>query len=597
MVPEELTTAQQVRGVAYAAIGVHLILKAWVLIPAWFYSDDFIFLEDALKHPLTPDFLLTPHESQLMPLGVAISSVVAHSGPYNWLLAATITLLLQAVAAVSCLVMLRTLFGDRWAILLPLGFYLFSTMGIEALTWWAAALNAVPIHIAFFLLVTCVIRWTRERRARWALGSGAALLLAVVSGPRGLVMVVPVGLLLLFFYTPGRWSARPWQLVRTHAVLLSPLVLVGAAYLVVYADSTPSPVKAEGSAPALAIAKNLIGTSWLTSLVGGPWRWDEYNPPMSRPDPPGVLYVLAGLALLTVVVMAARRGARVAYAALGILGAQLLLTCLALVYGRGLQLGANAGLMTRYLTDTLPVTTLVLGLLLLPATGATIRSRPVRIRGRWRTAAGCATAVFLVGSVVSTVAYASAWHRDYPAREYVGNARGSLTSESSVIAEIEVPHLVQSRLSYPHNLPSRLLYPLGDVVRTTYRGNDVRILDDHGVHRQAAVFPSATSPPGPVRDCGYRLAAGSRKTTRITLDTTVANPFWWISMGYLSSGNSDVEVFLDGRKVDDIRVQNGLHTYFLRGEGPLTTIELRSLTDDVTVCVDSVRVGDLVPVS
>ena len=97
LVPEELSHAQQVRGVAYGLIGLHLILKAWVLLPAWFYSDDFIFLEDALKNRPTPDFLLTPHDSQLMPLGVAISWVVAHAGPYNWLLAASITLLLQAV--------------------------------------------------------------------------------------------------------------------------------------------------------------------------------------------------------------------------------------------------------------------------------------------------------------------------------------------------------------------------------------------------------------------------------------------------------------------------------------------------------------------
>ena len=505
MVPEDLSPAQQIRGAAYGLIGLHLILKAWVLIPAWFYSDDFIFLEDALKNRVTPDFLLTPHDSQLMPLGVAISWVVAHAGPYNWLLAASITLLLQAVAAISCLAMLRTLFGDRWAVLAPLGFYLFSAMGIEAMTWWAAALNAVPIQIAFFLLVTSVVRWARERRARWALASGAALTLAVISGPRGLVMIIPVGLLLLLFFTPGRWWTRPWRLVRTHAALVVPLALVGVAYLVVYADSTPSPVEAQGSAPALAIGRNLVGTSWLTSLVGGPWRWDEYNPPMSRPDPPSVLYAVAGLAALALVVMAVRRGARVAFAALTILLAQLLVTYLALVYGRGLQLGANAGLMTRYLTDTLPVTALVLGLLLLPVREATMTSRPAQVRGRWRTFAGAAIAVFLVGSLVSTVSYASAWHRDYPAREFVDNARMSLASEPAVIAELEVPNLVQSRLSYPNNLPSNLLYPMGDAIRTAYRGNDIRILDDQGVHRQAAVFASATSRPGPVRDCGFAV--------------------------------------------------------------------------------------------
>jgi hypothetical protein len=251
-------------------------------------------------------------------------------------------------------------------------------------------------------------------------------------------------------------------------------------------------------------------------------------------------------------------------------------------------------LMTRYLADTLPVTALVLGLLMLPVEGATIAARSVRMPGYWRTFAGAAAAVFIVGSVVSTVAYASGWHRDYPAREFVDNARSSLASEPAVIAEREVPDPVQARLSYPHNLPSRLLYPLGEAIATTYRGNDIRVLDDHGVHRQAAVFASAASGPGPIRDCGYAVRD---RLTRIRLDTTVANPFWWMSIGYLSSGTGDLEVYLDGEKTDAIRVQNGLHTYFMRGEGLLATIDLRSVTGDVAVCVDAIRVGDLVPVS
>ena len=195
---------------------------------------------------------------------------------------------------------------------------------------------------------------------------------------------------------------------------------------------------------------------------------------------------------------------------------------------------------------------------------------------------------------MSTVAYASAWHRDYPARAFVDNARSSLTSEPAVIADLEVPNNVQARLSYPHNLPSRLLYPMGSGVDATYRGNDIRILDDEGIHRQAAIFASATSRPGPVRDCGYRV---SDRAVRIRLDKTVPNPFWWVAIGYLSSADADLEVRLDGTKVDDIHVQNGLHTYFMRGEGPLDTVTLRSTSDNVTVCVDTVRVGDLVPVS
>jgi len=133
----------------------------------------------------------------------------------------------------------------------------------------------------------------------------------------------------------------------------------------------------------------------------------------------------------------------------------------------------------------------------------------------------------------------------------------------------------------------------GDI-RTAYRGNDLRVLDEEGRHRQAAVFASAVSRRGPVRDCGYAVKS---RATRIRLDTTVTNPFWWMAVGYLSSGSGEVEVRLDGKQAGVMKVQNGLHTYYLRGEGELTTIELRSATANLTVCVDTVRVGDLVPIS
>lgn len=594
LLPEDLSLAHRLRLVACALISVSMIVKAWVLLPGWFYSDDFIFLDDALNHPLSADFLLTPHDSQLMPVGVAISWVVAHAGAYNWLLAASITIALQLAAALACFVMLRTLFGDRWAVLVPLTFYLFTAMSLEAVSWWAAALNAVPIHIAFFLLVTCVTRWARERTWPWALGSGLSLLLAAASGPRGLVMLVPVGLLVLCFLTPGTWWSRPWRAVRLHAALIVPLIVVGAGYLAVYASTTPSPVEAQGSAPAGPIAKNLLATSWLTSLVGGPWRWTEYNPPMSRPDPPVVLYVLATIAVLALVVTAFRRGRSATLAALLVMAAQLTVTYLAIVFGRGLQLGAGAGLMTRYLNDTLIVTTLVMGLLLMPVVGGQLASRPARATGRRQVAVGGMAAVFVVGSLVSTLDYASAWHRDYPARAFVENARSSLGAEPTVIAQIEVPNIVQSRLSYPNNLPARLLAPLGRTVDARYHGNDLQVLDDDGVARQASVFASTDAAPGPDAGCGHRVAD---RPASITLRKEVPNPFWWMTVGYLASADGTVDVRVDGARLGTMDVEAGLHTYFVRGEGPFRTVGLASRTDDLTVCVDSVRVGDLVPVS
>ena len=171
LVPAHLSVAQRVRLTAYAMIVASLGLKAWVVLPAWFYSDDFRFIEDAHTHGLSIDFLFTPHDSQLMPVGVAISWLIARrtairgSPPHHRPGVA-------GVSALACLLMLRTLFGDRWGILLPLGLFLVSPMGLEAGIWWSASLDALPMQIAFFLLVTCV-RCGRERRRSGSLARAA----------------------------------------------------------------------------------------------------------------------------------------------------------------------------------------------------------------------------------------------------------------------------------------------------------------------------------------------------------------------------------------------------------------------------------------
>jgi hypothetical protein len=583
------STTQAVRTAVVVLVGCHLALRAWQLFGGWFYSDDFIFLGDALRAPFGTELLMTPHDSQLMPVGVAISWVVAQAGGYAWWLAALTTLAMQALAAVLAWFALRALFGERPATLVPLTFYLFAAMTPESLHWWAAALNALPQQAAFFALLLCLTLWTRDRRARHAVGAVLALALAVASGPRGLVMVVPLALVVLLFLTPGPWARRPLTVLRRDWPLAVPLLVLAVGYLVVYRATTPPPVEAAGDAPAGRLLLNLVGTSWLPSLVGGPWRWDEYNPPMSRPDPPLVLHLAAAVVVVGLLVLLLRRSPRTTLAGLTVLVAQLALTWLALVYGRGLQLGAAAGLMTRYLTDTLPVTAVVIGLLTLPVVGAGGQPSPPPWRLRPRLAVvGAAT--FLLGAVVSTVTYASHWHDPYPARSFVQAAAASITQDPVTVADVEVPPLVQSPLAFPENLPSRLLLPVGDL-RTATRGNDLALLDRDGVPRKALVTAYTTSGPGPDRGCGYRVRQGDPVTLRVDRDEV--RIFWWLSLGYLASGDGRMEVVVDDREPVVASVRQGLHTWFLQGEEQFATITLRALDPGLTVCVDRADVGEI----
>ena len=110
-VVHESSVADRVRVASWGAVLMHTLVIWWALAASWFYSDDFIFLDDATSSGLTLDFLFTPHDSQLMPVGVLVSWFVAQAGPFSWAAAAASTILLSALAVWACARMLRTLFG------------------------------------------------------------------------------------------------------------------------------------------------------------------------------------------------------------------------------------------------------------------------------------------------------------------------------------------------------------------------------------------------------------------------------------------------------------------------------------------------------
>ena len=585
------------RTAAFTLIGLQIILRAWSIHGGWFYSDDFLLLEKTVDEPFRPDVLMRPHDSQLMPFGIALAWVASHAGPFAWTLTATLTLAIQVVASLSCYLMLRLVFGERLGILAPLALYLFAAMSPDVVMWWAASLNGLPIQAAFFLLVSAVVVWARRRRALAAVWAVLALALAAASGPRGLVMVVPVGVFMTLFLSPGgRWFTKPWTVVRLHWPFVVPLAAVAAGYLTVYALTTPSPVAAVGDAPALQIGRQLIGTAWLPSLVGGPWQWQLVADPVSVAAPPRAAHIAAVVVVIATLAVLVRRNPRPALAALTMLAAQLLVTWLAIVFGRGLQVGEIAALLTRYLADTLAVTTLALGLATMPvlAAGAPAFRRDLPAPGslslpRRFVLAGMA-AVMLAGAVASTFAYVAPWHRDFPAREFVANARATIAADPAPVADVEVPELVQLPIHYPHNLPSHLLAPYGDVVQTSKSGNDLRILDDRGRSRQAAITGGPVVDPGDEEGCGLRIDSRPRQ---VALTRADMDQFPWTSLNYAASADGRAQIRFDGRRTYEIDIAAGPHTYFLVGDGAYSTLEIRTTTPRLQVCLDVVRAGPI----
>ena len=593
-IPQGLSRVQLISSAAGIMIGLQVALRAWVSLGSWFYSDDFIFLRDASTHRLTWDFLFTPHDSHLMPLGVFITWIVAHAGAFNWALAAIITIMLQAAASGACYFMLRKLFGATWLLLVPLGFYLFSTMSLDGFVWWAAALNVMPLHIAFFLAVAWEVDFLRYRRPTHAWLVAGAFAFGLLADPRGMIIASTLVILPCLFFVDGALWRRPFLALARWWRLWLPLGILGACYLAAYSRLSPSPVSTGGTVDLPGLAGTMLGKSYLTALVGGPWHWDDANPPMGSVDPPLALLIAAAVVVTALVVTRLTRSGRTTIASFVLLAVPLAVTLLGAAYGRATQLGTYAGLLMRFLADSLPVTTLAIALTFIPVVGATLQPRRPRRSAATSPSklliAGCV--VFMFGSLISTVRYAMLWHADYPARAFVANYRTAIERNPAVVADVPVPDLVQSPLSFPENLPSHLLRPLGKEVRTSDAGNDLRILDEDGFHRQMAIRKLSESSGGPVADCGYRVTDKQVDIPMASLDNAV---FWWASVSYLASAEGRIDVRTDDRKVASMRVLPGIHTYFFQGEKGVTRLEFTNTTPGVAVCVDHIVIGDPVP--
>ena len=265
--------------------------RGWALAESFFFTDDYRLIRDAEGVGLSWSYLLAPFDSQFMPAGRLAVWLVAHNGTTNWPLAATMTTAVQALAGAACVWMLVTLFGARRAILAPLGIYLTSALTLPGFMWWAAALNQLPMQLAFFLAVGSWVRYVRHHSG-WSLAATTgSLALGLACYPKSILIVPVLAWLLLAYFVEGGAVERLLNGARSHLTATILGVAAAGGYAVWYVLSVPQPFEpaASGSPAGRAaeVADAMLGTSLSTGAVGGPWTWFDTSPPIVLAQPPG----------------------------------------------------------------------------------------------------------------------------------------------------------------------------------------------------------------------------------------------------------------------------------------------------------------------
>jgi hypothetical protein len=446
---------------ALALIAIQLVWMAVLLAHSYFRQDDFRFLDRALVHGFTWSYLMWVEAGHLLPLSFAIAWVMARISLYNWPLTSLFILTLLAGTCLALLRMLRTVFGNRPAILIPLTVYVFSPLSLAAVTWWTVALEILPLELAIFMAVDAHVRYLRSGRFGYALAAAGWLLLGMAAGDKGALVPLLLFALTSAFFMEGRWAVAAARAVRRYWrawVLYGVLIAGYGVVFTIQLLGSGSPAASPGGASLANFASTLVGSTLVPGLLGGPWRWLAFGSVMT--NPPVALQQLswAAAALVVIASCAYRRRAWRAWAILfgWVIAADIVPVAIGRLSAGGPGFATLVGLQARYVTDTAAVFVLCLGLAFLPPAGETGVSRfrlPAEapaatgraIARSARAAIVAVLAIFLAGSFWSLQSLEGISHTG-AARSYIATARDAMAQapRGTVIVDTPTPAMIMS---------------------------------------------------------------------------------------------------------------------------------------------------------
>jgi hypothetical protein len=597
----------RVRTVAVALILVQLAWRPQIAARGFLSFDDFTMASKAAGSHLTVGFLTTLFNNHMMPGGLLASWLLTHAfGLVYWPHVVLMTAG-QALVSVAFYRLLRQVLRPGWGLLVPLALFLFCPLTLEVTSWWAVAVNLLPMQLALILAVGAQVKYVRTRHPRHLVTLGLSLVLGLLFFEKSLLIAPLLFLLTACLYVDGgpvrsvlRTAVRYWQ---SWAVLFG----VAGAYLALYLTRAQSSLYRPSSVgEVLTFLRQMLFSTLIPGLFGGPWRWAAAGDgaPDTAPGDIGRWLALGALVALIAGTSLVRRGAlRVWVVPAGyvaMVAAMLASTRLGRVFS------PVAGLAPRYVADALLVAVLCVGIALVGLRDTTDRA-PVASHAAWpagfpaalRTPTAAATAFlvllggYLLGAAWSSARFGDLWSVKQ-GRDFLHTAQADLAAlpPGAQFLDLAVPERVQTSLAYPYNLGSQFFLPARHRPTFVTESDDPWIFDDKGHARHAKVAGVAIKPSNETA-CGYVVRAGEPRQIPLT------QRLWeWprvVRMVYLSSGESETRVRIGTDDYAWFQVHKGVYTIFFLVEALGDTIEMTVQDPSVTVCTNEISVGVAIP--
>lgn len=585
---------------ACVAVVAFTAIRTWVAAAGWFYWDDLILHGRAAAQQVPgPGFLLADHDGHLMPGGMALAWIAAHTAPLDFRVPLVQIAILQLLAGAALARMLWVLLRGRPVLLLPLVAALALPLGLPAATWWAAAINALPLTAAMAWAVASTVRLAETGRRRHGVGATVATAVGLLFVEKALLVpVVAAAALLGWWWIGGGMQAAlrtQWRRTRTAWAAQAAVVAVWAVvFLVVVGRLGGRGLfgEAEGTRPGFFhLVDHTYRRAVLPTLGGGPWRWDRWHPGPPMADPP-VAAVLAGVLACALVLawsLTARRRTGPVWLAVALY--PMVSVILVAVARAGPDSAAEIVQTLRYHSE-MPVVLAAAAALALAAPRRGPAGGPPHRTPRPGLVAAVAVALIalLASSTVSTLTYRQTWS-EQPSRDYALPLLAALGDREAPLLDQELPLEVLHPVTAPAHRLSSLLEGVPGVPEVGEWTTEPVVIDALGTLHPAEVVAGRTIPPGPEPGCGHRVGS---EGTRIELDGPLLDRDWVVQLNVFADTRGEVGIRLDGDETT-APVAAGLGTVFVQVEGGGTAITITPVRGVTDLCVGAGPVGVLLP--
>jgi hypothetical protein len=437
--------ANKIRIIGILMIGAQIRWMAAFLSRSFFRLDDFYFLERALSNGLTWKYLMWVNAGHLTPVGFAISWLLVRISPMDWTLTSAVTLAMLAWAGLALLRVLRTLFGDHPGILLLLLIYLVSPLSFPGLSWWSVTLEILPLEIAMFSALNSHVKYLRSGKFRYAAITAIWLFVGLASSIKGAGTPVLLFAITSAWQSDGLWVASIRRTLREHwRAWLSYIAVLGswiAIYAIQLQSSNQKPVRPGAFSGVFGYMRELITSTFVPGVLGGPWNWftaanwtsnlavhGEYG----VANPPVDLVRFAWVVAVAVILISIWQRPRSWRFWVILLAWLVAFDSIPELLGRAVYLPTSLlAHETRYVMDAVGVLVICLGLCFLPMSDQQVTKKRRLASGRPLITGIVSLAIaVLIGSVVSYHSYL-ANTSSKQARSYFATAQAALSAAPS----------------------------------------------------------------------------------------------------------------------------------------------------------------------